>query len=195
MRAYNLLPVWQILSALGVVSVLIFLKNKLFRRTIMVLFSVVVLVNFIYFLNQYFYIFPKNQSSSFQYSMSEIIPYVLVNQNNYEKVILSNSGSLYQSYMFFLFYSKYNPGLYQKQGGTVSGGYDKNHVFSKYEFREIDSKEQFITDNLYIGNYYNFPEDLPLEKNVKYTGIPFILKTFNNLNGEVAAIAVFKNEE
>ena len=72
--------------------------------------------------------------------------------------------------MFFLFYTQYDPKLYQLQGGSVSGGFDKTHQFGKFEFRPIDwNKEKKDGKNLYVGN----PTDLSGS-----------FKTFFYLNGK-----------
>ncbi|MEK7572807.1 MAG: glycosyltransferase family 39 protein [Patescibacteria group bacterium] len=177
MRSLNVFPVPQILTALGVFELARLIKFKIFY----LLFGAVVLFESFYFFNQYFYIFPKEQSSSFQYALSKTIPYVLSQQKNYQKVVISNSDNLYQSYMFYLFYSKYDPKLYQKQGGTISGGYAENHKFDNLFFEPINFKEDSGSKGtLYVGNPNEF------SKNISP------IKTFRNLNGEEAIIVVAK---
>lgn len=165
MRAYNALPVPQILASLGIFAAIQFVIKVKFKSYILPIFYlllfVVIFLNVSYFYQQYFIVFPKAQSQSFQYALSKTIPFVIKNKNTYDKIIFSNMDNLYQSYMFFLFYSKYDPFLYQKQGGTKSGGFAEEHAFSKFEFRPIDwNKEQKDTKTLYIGNPNDFPENI-----------------------------------
>lgn len=160
MRVYAFLPSWQILCAVGAISGFNFYQNKTLRYLISGSFLIIILVSIVYLYNQYFIIFPKTQSQSFQYALANATPYVLKNGKNYKKVVFSNKENLYQSYMFFLFYSKYDPALYQKQGGTKSGGFAETHQFGKYEFRPIDwNKEEKNKENLYVGNINDFPLD------------------------------------
>lgn len=194
MRSYNFLPVWQIFSALGLLFFIGFIKNKMFNNLIKVIIFLIILISFAHFSNQYFNVFPKENAASFQYSMSKIVPYVLGNEKKYNKIIFSNSENLYQSYMFFLFYSKYDPVHYQKIGGTGSGGYDKSHNFDKFEFKKFDKNQNIISGNLYIGNYSDFTDNLPMRNDVKYAGIPFIEETFYNFDKPVAVV-VLKNEK
>lgn len=153
MRAFNVLPAPQILISLGVLRAI---KSRLLYLSIAII-AIYFLVNFY---KEYFYSFPKNQSSSFQYSLHSAIKFVLKNES-YNKIIFSNKDNLYQSYMFYLFDSKYDPYLYQQQGGTKSGGFEETHAFARYEFRPIVwEKDKFLKDTLFVGNVSDFPNDV-----------------------------------
>lgn len=165
MRAYNALPIPQILASLGIFAAIQFVIKVKFKSYILPIFYlllfVVIFLNVSYFYQQYFVVFPKAQSQSFQYALFKTIPFVAKSQSVYDKIIISNKDNLYQSYMFFLFYSKYNPNVYQRQGGTKSGGFAEEHTFSKFEFRPIDwNKEQKSKTTLYVGNPNDFPENI-----------------------------------
>lgn len=174
LRTHVFLPTWQIFSALGLYSIFLSVKNKYLQK-IMFIFFITVLIGTLYYLQlQYFFVFPKTQSASFQYAISKAIPFVLEKEKSYDKIVFSNQGNLYQSYMFFLFYSRYDSSLYQKQGGTKSGGFQEEHKFGKYEFRSIDWKKDSQNKNtLFIGNFPDFPKAK-------------ILKTINLLDGKPA---------
>lgn len=161
MRSYNVLPTWQIFTALGIFFIYGRLKNTKLKKIAIGLFFITIFASVYYLFIQYFYVFPKTQSSSFQYALSKTIPFVLKNEKSYSKIIFSNQENLYQSYMLFLFYSKYDPSLYQKQGGTKSGGFAETHLFGKYVFRPFDSnKEKKGGSVLYVGNLNDFPKNL-----------------------------------
>lgn len=177
MRSYNLVLVLQILSALGLFY--FFYNLKKFTIPIFLGFVVIVLVSLLNLYQNYFYVFPKEQSSSFQYALSKTVPFVLENEKYYEKIVFSNKDNLYQSYMIFLFQTKYDPFLYKKQGGTKSGGFAETHQFGKFEFRPIDwLREEKNGKILYIGNSSDFP---------KHTDS---LVVFLNLDGKEAIKAV-----
>lgn len=181
LRTLTFLPAWQIFSGIGILATIELINNRNVKKGFVGVLLGIILINFLYFCRQYFYIFPVEQVFSFQFSLSKAVPYVQEQQNSYKKIVFSNRDSLYQSYMFFLFYSKYDPRLYQAQGGTGSGGYDKTHKFGKYEFRPIDfSKEQKGT--LLVGNYLRF-----LVKG-KVTSSVRILKLIKNLKNETKII-------
>lgn len=173
MRSYVFLPLWQIFTATGLIYVLNFYKNIKFKLVVSSLFGLVILISIYYLFVQYFLVFPNTQSKSFQYPLSKAIFFVLEHEKSYNKIVFSNEDNLYQSYMFYLFYSRYNPFVYQKQGGTKSGGYAEAHNFDKYFFMPIRHTEE-NKDNkiLFIGNLNDFSND----------SIP--LKTFSDLSGE-----------
>lgn len=151
MRSYNFLPVWQIFSSLFLVWIFNKVINCRLKMTAVFLLATLVAGSVAVFYKQYFLVFPKEQSSSFQYTLSKAVTYVLSRENNYSKIVFSNKDNLYQSYMFFLFYSKYDPFLYQKQGGTISGGFNETHSFGKFEFRPIILNKE-DKNELLIGN-------------------------------------------
>lgn len=179
MRSFNVLPVPQIFTALGIVGVANFLKerkNRGFLNIFYVLMIAIVIYSLTIFYKEYFYTFPRNQSSSFQYSLMNSIKFVLNNEKSYDKVVFSNKDNLYQSYMFYLFYSKYDPFLYQKQGGSISGGYNETHSFGKLEFRPIVYKKENAGE-LLVGNVSELDS---LKK----------MKVFRNLAGKEEVVVV-----
>ncbi|MDO8658001.1 MAG: glycosyltransferase family 39 protein [Candidatus Levybacteria bacterium] len=181
MRAFNVLPVPQIITALGIITANIFIKKRQIKIIFCVLMAILAIYSSIFFYKEYFYAFPKNQSSSFQYSLSNAIRFVIGMEKSYNTIIFSNKDNLYQSYMFYLFYSKYDPYSYQKEGGTGSGGFDETHQFGKFKFQQIDFKKENLGDKtLYIIN--------PSE-NINNNNI---IRRFKELNGRESMLIVQK---
>lgn len=177
MRSYNILPTWQIFTAFGLTY--IFYRAQKIRVLVLLAFAFLIIISLAAFYQNYFIVFPKEQSKSFHYGLSQAIPYVLSVQDNYSKIVFSNTDNLYQSYMVFLYHSKYDPSRYQKFGGTKSGGFAETHVFDKYEFRPVNlQKEKIEKGVLYVVN----PEEI--------SDIVGGVKTFRNLDG-TEAIKVF----
>jgi hypothetical protein len=155
MRIFSVLPVPQIIGALGLVTLF---QQKIFIKIGLIM---VVVISMIFLFHNYFNNFPVEQSDSFQYSLAKAIPDVLKIQDRYQKIIFSNKDNLYQSYMFFLFFSQYDPRLYLREGGTISGGYNEPHQFGKYEFRPISwDKEKKDGTVLYVGNLADFSQEV-----------------------------------
>ena len=176
MRSFNVLPVPQILAALGAMTLFKKTKWKSWRTVLTIIFLI---FSLLFLWHQYFVNFPYEQSASFQYPLTEAIKFVLPIQGQYRQIIFTNQNYGYQAYMFYLFYSQYEPLIYQIQGGTVSGGYNETHQFGRYQFRPIHwEKETRGEGILYIGNIQDFPEEVTT------------LKEFNLLNGEKAMVAV-----
>lgn len=147
-RSLVFLPTWQLFSGIGLVSSYIFLSKRISRMVVTFVFAVVLLSSVVIFFSQYFVVFPHTQSSSFQYALSQAMPVIIQNEDKYNKIVISNGGQqFYESYMYYLFYSKFNPEKYYSLGGTKSGGFAAEHKIGKYEFRDFD-----ITDEIQEGN-------------------------------------------
>jgi len=155
LRSFVFLPTWQIFSALGLIFVFNNLKNKKLQKFSIAVLVVLILFSISYLFKNYFGFFPRAQAESFQLSLYKAIEYAKQNENSYKKIVFTNHNSLSQSYMFFLFYNKFDPKTYLGERGTVSGGYEAEHKFGKYEFRKRAILEE-ETGNLYIGNNNDF---------------------------------------
>lgn len=158
MRFYNAIIAWHLLIAIGVGYILVTFG----KIRIILLGGLVFLLGYsIWMLSiNYFVLFSQQQSSSFQYPMEGAIAYVNQHKNLYKKIVISNQDNLFQSYMFYLFFTKYDPKIYQQEGGTKSGGYAAIHKFDKFEFRPINwEKDHMLKDTLFVGNPYDFPQD------------------------------------
>ena len=185
-RNINFLPAIQVLVALGIVWSAVFISNIKYQIAkihlkyfIFAMFILFFIFNISYYLNQYFVQQNYFYSESWQYGYKQALEFIKPIEKKYNKIIVSNDRPLDQSYMFFLFYLKYDPRIYQNEGGTKSGGFREDHFFGKYEFRTI-SWDQEQSGNLYIGRPKDFPDGLG--------GI----KTINYLNGKPAIAIVGK---
>lgn len=155
MRTMTSLPYWQIIGAVGLASLWSSMKKIRFAILLIIGASIM------YFAKNYYWIFPTRQSDSFQYALTQSIGYVVSAENTYERIVFSNQNNLYQSYMFFLFHSRYDPEKYLKDGGTISGGFAETHTIGKYEFRPIDwKKDRELKNTLFIGNTKDFPAEI-----------------------------------
>lgn len=169
MRTYQLLPVPHILIALGVVSLLASVKNK------MALFAIVTLYIFSIslFAYSYFQLFPQSIAWQFQYGIKDAFVYAKSVEDKYPKIFVENNKNLFQSYMFYLFFNQYDPAKYQEIGGTISGGYAQTHKIGKYFFGpipdKIDSKSLLILNSdskrvKGVKKLFYFPDGKPALK-------------------------------
>jgi len=172
MRSYNFLPTWQIFVALGLAYS--FYKLQKFKPVALGVFALFILLSLSTFYKNYFLVFPKEQSRSFQYAISKVIPYILSQEKNYNRIVFSNEDNLYQSYMFFLYHTRYDPLLYQREGGTKSGGFAETHKFGKYSFEPIKDLSKYPKGTLLIGNINDFPKETSTRR------------IFKNLDGKEA---------
>lgn len=169
MRSYTAIPAIVLIEAIGFISLI----NYKFVR---VGFFLIIVYSISLFWDGYFNRFPLEQSDSFQYASRYAMDYVELQKNSYKKIIISNEGNLYQSYMFYLFYTKYDPVQYLREGGTYSGGFAEPHTIGNLVFRKIDSFSE--KEILYVVDSIAIPQGAR------------VVATFPNLDGKQAIVAI-----
>lgn len=179
-RTINFLPTFQIFSALGITGSISFIsgikfdflpslaRNGRIKYLIFIVFILAFGFNFLYYLNQYFVQQNYFYSENWQYGYKQAIEFVLPIKNKYKRIVVTNEPPLDQSYIFFLFYTKYSPVLYQRLGGTISGGFAETHKgFDKYTFRPINYQNEEL-GSLIVGRPEDFPEEISSLKMINY---------------------------
>ncbi|MEX2028035.1 MAG: glycosyltransferase family 39 protein [Candidatus Curtissbacteria bacterium] len=171
LRSEIFLPTFQIFTAIGVYSIYTYTKKKKLFATVAV---VTLLSNFLFYLHQYYVHMPYDFSKHWLYGRREAVAFTEETKGMYARVIVSTK--LEQPHEFWLYYSKYDPVKYLKEGGTASGGFlETRNKFDKYFFMPIDYKKQKQeTKTLFVFA----PGDLPPGAK--------IIKQINYLNGEPA---------
>lgn len=174
-RALHFLPIFQIFTAVGVLTAVTAIANikykianiqiKYLTYSLCFLFFI---FNFLYYLNQYFVQQNYYTSADWQYGYEKAVPVIAKNQEKYGKIVVSNQAPLDQSYMFFLFYLKYSPSLYQEETKNSSGGFRENHKFGKYEFRPIEWAKEDISSSLFVGRPTDFSPNANVIEAVHY---------------------------
>lgn len=168
-RTLNFLPTFQIFVALGILNVMYQVSSIKLRHLLFAFYLLLITFNFLYYLNQYFIQQNYFHSQYWQYGYEEAVSAIRDVEGDYNKIIVSNQPPLDQSYMFFLFYLKYPPDVYQKEVRFASGKLKETHQFGKFEFRPIhwdtESKDKKI---LYMGTRDDFPINVDLVKAVYF---------------------------
>lgn len=156
-RTLNFLPTHQIFTAVGIVAAVAALVRKRGFMVLTALYTVFILFNFAYYLDMYFVQQNSENSQYWQYGYKDTVALTEKLKGSYQKVVVSTT--LDQSYMFFLFYTRYDPSLYLAHGGTKSGSFEEvRNGFDKYEFRKINwTGEKRDGTILYVGA----PQDMP----------------------------------
>jgi len=172
-RALNFLPTFQIFTAIGILAAIkkvssikypAFAKASAgkqaskFKHVFFLGLILVFLFNFSYYLNQYFVQQNYFHARYWQYGYENIVNYASFIQKNYKKIVVSNTATMDQSYIFFLFYLKYDPARYLKEGGTASGKIEGRNQFANFEFRKFNYNEEKEKNILLIGSTFDFQE-------------------------------------
>lgn len=126
-RASILFPIIEMISIFGLVSFIQLFRGKLKMGIIFVL-ALGFIWNFLYFEHQYF-VHAKTHRTLFRNNgFAEMMHVVNDNYDKYDKVVMAKSSG---GYPLVLFYSKYNPSQYQREGSPKDVDYKG---FGKYIF-------------------------------------------------------------
>lgn len=175
-RTLNFLPTFQIFIAIGIIGIVKYVASIKYqvlwfkvKYLLMLLILLAGVFNFLYYLNQYFVQQNYFASHEWQYGYEEAVAEVAKIEKDFDRIIVSNEHPLDQSYMFFLFYLKYPPVLYQNEDPLRTGGFREVHKFGKYEFRPLNWKEdKDIPNKLMVGSYEDFNDGGQLIKQINY---------------------------
>jgi len=138
-RMFAIYPLPPVLCALGLLWIKDQIYNKVLKKItiigIMILYSVSILI----YLDRYFIHFPMNESANWGVGFEKLTR--LLNSTEYKdkKVIISRPEI--SPYIYLLFYSRYNPALYQleaKRYPQTSDGFTHVAGFGRFEFRDIN---------------------------------------------------------
>ncbi len=101
---------------------------------------------FLFFLYQYFVVTPPLAAYNFGDGYKQLHAY-LQSQKGYDKFIIS--GEYWKPYIYFLFYDRYDPSLYQKTGSE--SGYGK-YLFGPTGWDQVDAKMAGLS-NVNLSSY------------------------------------------
>ncbi|MEX2012936.1 MAG: glycosyltransferase family 39 protein [Candidatus Levyibacteriota bacterium] len=179
LRIETALPTFQILTAIGVVTFLNWIKNinsgRKLKKLILPAVFLALAGNFIYFSHGYFMHYSREFSGEWQYGYKESVGYVLANQEKYDQINITTE--LGRPYIYYLFYSKTDPRDFRNdaQINRDAFGFVSVDGFSKYRFAKDLPMIQSKSDRTL---YIEVPGFVHPQAN--------IIKTFNLLNGKPA---------
>jgi Dolichyl-phosphate-mannose-protein mannosyltransferase len=145
-RTLVFLPSFQVFTAVGLATVYWRLRAQkpVWVRLFSVVTGLIIIGSFLYYIHMYFVHTNVEYSQYWQYGYKQAVEYAEKHKGEYKKVVVSTD--LEQPYMFFLYFTRYDPKAYLAGGGSASGAFDR------YEFRKIDwEKETRDGSILYIG--------------------------------------------
>ena len=165
-RTLVFLPTFQIFTAFGLLAAIDWVRIMRKKASYVINAFVVavccvtvlgIVLNIFYYFHMYYGHMNREYSRFWQYGYKQAVMYAQANKHRYKKIVVSTK--LEQPHMFFLFYTKYDPEKYLRNGGTATGGFAENrNTFDVYQFRPIDwQKEVHDGATLYIGT----PKEIP----------------------------------
>ena len=179
-------PFYQLVSAFGFLITIprAGKLTKWVKLSVVIVLVSVVIFSLVYYLYQYYRVYPNLYSRDWQYGNKQVIEYVKNHVDKYDLIVFTRHYG--EPHMFTLFYLNYDPYKYQNDPNLVRfETYDWVRVskFDKFYFPDLgDEGTQFkdiVKANpqkkmLFIGRAGDFPKDIPR------------LFSVNFLNGENA---------
>ena len=181
-RTINFAIPLVILVSFGI-NYLINLKGK-YSKLIMCVFGIFYLASFYYYLDSYFIHLPKNNDQFIYNHYKELVEEIAPIKDSYSLIEFQQSYA--QPYMYFLFYSKYDPVKYQKENSFVQSNFGDVGLVEKLDnikFVNTVYMDYFpdVRPLLLVGNAIAFPE----EKILSNEGVN-IIKKIKYLDGSPA---------
>lgn len=184
-RSFSMVIPFVFIVAVGINGT-IFLISKmktLVKRGIFALIALIYILCFLRFLELYFVHDPMYSSESRLYGYRQVISFIKPLVEGRDKIIFTSKYG--QPYIFYLFYTKYDPKKYQAQSKlteSMNGDVGAVEKIDNIEFRKIYfPDDRSIKNSLFIGDEF----DLSLSDIVGQEGISF-LKQVNFFNNNTA---------
>ena len=132
-RASLMQPFIAIFTGLGYFYLidLVIARYKKLRFVFPVLLTLLLLLSFTSFFIVYTTYFKNNNSLFSQYGYKELVTNIKGNENSYDRIYLSRHLNDAKHYIYYLFYTKYDPTLYQHKK-------DVSYTFESREWISID---------------------------------------------------------
>lgn len=101
LRMLNLLPVPQIVIALGIVSLL---RHK-WKKLVVLAISFAFALSFLFYINDYYRYYPQTSALEWQYGHAELVSKVKAIESNYDAISVTETYG--RPYIYFLFHEDY----------------------------------------------------------------------------------------
>ncbi|MEK7129777.1 MAG: hypothetical protein AAB803_02045 [Patescibacteria group bacterium] len=152
-RMFVIFPLPPILVALGLVWLGTYLpKQKLLRGFIVVLLALAFSANIALYLDRYFVHFPLAETNNWGIKYKKLNEILSAEENKTKHLVITNPE--YSPYIFLLFYSRFDPAMYQKTAmryPPTDDAFVHVKAFGRFEFRAIDWKtDPQLSDTLLV---------------------------------------------
>ncbi|MBU0618998.1 phospholipid carrier-dependent glycosyltransferase [Patescibacteria group bacterium] len=131
LRTLSVMPVPQMVAALGAWQVWQVLKNKRFWH---LLFGILIFINIIYYFHSYYVHWPTESAKEWQYGYQQAVEAVKRRQNDYDQIVITRA--LDRPYIYFLFYNQYPASQYWQTRQARRDNFGFWHIdgFGQYTF-------------------------------------------------------------
>lgn len=157
-RMLAVIPVFDILTASGLICLLRLFKGKFNKIAILISILIVTVYAGFYFDN-YFVHFPIKSSADWGFIYKDLVMKIEKDLPSYNEIKIDHPE--FSPYIYYLFYTKYDPSKYQKnvlRYPVDKEGYIHVHKLDKLTFKKIDWSDDMIKpDTLLVSWVQNTP--------------------------------------
>lgn len=162
-RALNLLIPFTILEGAGLYFLAVSLYRSLIGKLVFVVAIVVMMGIYGMYLDSYFVHTPAQYSQGYLYGYKEAFQMADIKSQtkwrSYDKVVITDTYG--QPYIYYLFYSKYDPAIYQQKAQLDRTSVDVGSVkqIDNIEFRHVFwPGDRGMKNSLFIGTLEELPD-------------------------------------
>lgn len=188
-RAGSFLGFWEIITAFGIFYLFTILPH--YKKIISAGLSLIVLVSFTFYLNDYVFASAIKYPNSLSYGYRDLVAKISPIEDNYQNIIVERGT---QSQSFIAFYSKTDPKIFQQESAiwwdrfsqtdfTYLDMLDDYHL-GKYQFKSINLRSDLIPGTLVVISADKVPESF----------YPYIIDTVYYPNAKPAFYLLSTNE-
>lgn len=152
LRSITFLPIFSIIAALGLVTILKARLNFKFKATLLACLTMIAAYNIVTYFHLYYKHYPRLKAADWNGGHQEMVKYVDSIKDNYEVVAISNYYG--HPYIFILFYSKYDPAAYHPQS-------QNKNKFDKFEFFGASWDKKVTGTALVVRPHWQKPNPPP----------------------------------
>ena len=162
-RAIPMLPLWQILSALGLFGLWEFLKKRVSMTVFNFYFLAMSIVFLFFFLEDYFYHAPISNAPNMSYGWRQVSSFLEEKVNSYQTIVVSKKFS--EPQIAIAYFLKIDPAIVQQFSPSWLSYQEKGLLFvdqlpeynlGKFVFRNFHFPEDQKSDVLFIGKEEDF---------------------------------------
>ncbi len=173
-RMFAIFPILSLITAFGIYWLFNDLIRLKWQRILSIaLISFLFLINISTYLNRYYVHFPRNEVKSWGFGYKKLNEMLSQPQFSSKKIIMNRSA--YSPYIYLLFYSKFDPALYQKSAKRYPPTEDAFvHVrsFDRFEFRDIDFGKDVSSNSIAVSYSQDIPDSIRSSFRVTDIGLP-----------------------
>lgn len=168
-RMFAIFPILPLVVAFGLWW-FIGLINKKWATFAILIIAVLFIVNLSSYLDRYYVHFPKNEAKNWGLGYKELVTLLSKPQFVSQSIVMARPE--YSPYIYLLFYSQYDPSLYQRQAVRYPPTADQFvnvKSFGRFTFRTIDwEKDMNLKNTLLIDWSSDVPMSLRSNYNPRY---------------------------